>query len=128
MSSGLIKPVEATPCQPTEPACSVCHSLVLEYDTAIRGLTIPIVELKRSSNTTPCHTCALLWEAISTAVKEETTMPDVLYESVLVESKPPKHPGPMVVHLYPDPVAHSVSEKTFQLYTTDGKLCRFLPE
>lgn len=119
MFSGLTKPVEATPCQPTEPACPVCHLLVLEYDTAIRGLTIPIAELKRSSNATPCHTCALLWEAISTAVKEETTMPDVLYESVLVESKPPKHPGPMVVHLYPDPVAHSVSEKTFQLYTTD---------
>ncbi|KAF5702828.1 hypothetical protein FGLOB1_9414 [Fusarium globosum] len=47
-------------------------------------------------------------------------MPEVLYESILVESKPPKHPGPMVVHLYPDPVVHAVSEKTFQLYTTDN--------
>ncbi|KAF5626206.1 het domain protein [Fusarium sp. NRRL 52700] len=46
-------------------------------------------------------------------------MPEVLYESALVESKPPKHPGPMVVHIYPDPVAHAVNEKTFQLYTTD---------
>ncbi|KAG5794601.1 hypothetical protein H9Q69_006363 [Fusarium xylarioides] len=49
-------------------------------------------------------------------------MPEVLYESVLVESKPPKHPGPMVIHLYPDPVAHSVTEKTFQLYTTNDDI------
>ncbi|RGP66177.1 hypothetical protein FSPOR_6797 [Fusarium sporotrichioides] len=46
-------------------------------------------------------------------------MPDTLYESMLVESKPPKHPGPMVIHLYPDPVAHGIREQTFQLYTTD---------
>ncbi|RKL02350.1 hypothetical protein BFJ71_g4800 [Fusarium oxysporum] len=78
--------------------------------------------LKESANATPCYTCALLWEAISTTVKEETAMPEVLYESILVESKPPKHPGPMVVHLYPDPVAHAISEKTFQLYTTDDDL------
>lgn len=84
--------------------------------------------LKESANATPCYTCALLWEAISTTVKEETAMPEVLYESILVESKPPKHPGPMVVHLYPDPVAHAISEKTFQLYTTDGRLCKSLPE
>lgn len=84
-------------------------------------------DLKESAKATPCSACALLWEAISTAVKEETIMPEVLYESILVESKPPKHPGPMVVHLYPDPVAHAVSEKTFQLYTTDSKLSRPLP-
>ncbi|KAH7212095.1 heterokaryon incompatibility protein-domain-containing protein [Fusarium oxysporum] len=119
MSSELTKPLETTPCQPTGPPCPVCHSLVLEYDTTIRGLTIPMSDLKESANATPCYTCALLWEAISTTVKEETAMPEVLYESILVESKPPKHPGPMVVHLYPDPVAHAISEKTFQLYTTD---------
>ncbi|KAF4959084.1 hypothetical protein FGADI_1962 [Fusarium gaditjirri] len=79
-------------------------------------------DLKESSNATLCDTCTLLWEAISTAVKEETATPEVLYESILVESKPPKHPGPMVVHLSPDPVAHAISEKTFQLYTTDDEV------
>ena len=85
-------------------------------------------KLKESANgTAACRTCTLLWEAICMAVKAETTMPHVLFESILVEHKPPKHPGPMVVHLYPDPVAYSVSEKTFQLYTTEGKLCELLP-
>lgn len=119
--------MDIMPCPSTASACPVCHSLVLEYDTAVRGLTIPMSELKESAKATPCSSCALLWEAISTAVKEETTMPEVLYESILVESKPPKHPGPMVVHLYPDSVAYAVREKTFQLYTTDSKLSRPLP-
>lgn len=119
--------MDITPCPSTASACPVCHSLVLEYDTAVRGLTIPMSELKESAKATPCSSCALLWEAISTAVKEEATMPELLYESILVESKPPKHPGPMVVHLYPDPVAYAVREKTFQLYTTDSKLSRPLP-
>jgi hypothetical protein len=55
-------------------------------------------------------------------------MPEALYEYILVESKPPKHPGPMVIHLYPDAVAHGISEKTFQLYTTDGAMNNPLPE
>ncbi|KAH7176240.1 heterokaryon incompatibility protein-domain-containing protein [Dactylonectria macrodidyma] len=100
--------------------CATCHSLVLEGGWMDQGLRVELVALKESGSSTPaCLTCALLWQAVCAAVKEETTMPDILFESILIESKPPKHPGPMVVHLYPDPVAHGVGEKTIQLYTTE---------
>jgi hypothetical protein len=64
---------------------------------------------------------------VSAALKQETPKPHVLYESILIEHKPPKHPGPMVVHLYPDPVAHEVTEKTLQLYTLEGKISTHYP-
>ncbi|KAF4333464.1 het domain protein [Fusarium beomiforme] len=120
MSSLLAQPIKTTPWQKSAPSCPVCCSLVFEYDTTIRGLTIPISDLKKSAKgASECRSCTLLWKAISRALKDQTTMPDALYESILVESKPPKHPGPMVVYLYPDPVAYGIREKTFQLYTTD---------
>lgn len=87
------------------------------------GLKLPLSDLRESAIKTPaCPACALLWQAVSAALKQETSKPDILYESILIEYKPPKHPGPMVVHLYPDPVAHGLTEKTLQLYTLEGKI------
>lgn len=87
------------------------------------GLKVALSELRESAiKTLACSACAVLWQAVSAALKQETSMPHVLYESILIEYKPPKHPGPMVVHLYPDPVAHEVAEKTLQLYTLEGKI------
>ncbi|KAM5383361.1 hypothetical protein ACJZ2D_002054 [Fusarium nematophilum] len=104
------------------PTCATCHSLVLEDEGGWmdQGLQVNLPALKESGSSAPaCPTCALLWQAVCAAVKEKTTKPDILYESILIESKPPKHPGPLVVHLYPDPVAYGVGDETIQLYTTE---------
>lgn len=101
--------------------CTTCHSLALGDEYADKGLKFPLSDLRKSAiKTRTCAACALLWNAVSAALKQETPKPHVLYESILIEYKPPKHPGPMVVHLYPDLVAYGVTEKVLQLYTLEG--------
>ncbi|UPK91972.1 hypothetical protein LCI18_002907 [Fusarium solani-melongenae] len=105
----------------TATPCTTCHTLALGDEYADKGLKLALSDLQKSAiKTRACAACALLWNAVSAALKQETRKPPVLYESILIEYKPPKHPGPMVVHLYPDPVAHRVVEKTLQLYTLEG--------
>lgn len=102
--------------------CATCHSLALGDEYMNEGLKLALSDLQESAlKTGACAACALLWKAVSAALKQETSKPHVLYESILIEHKPPKHPGPMVVHLYPDPVAYGVTEKVLQLYTLEGK-------
>ncbi|KAF4470501.1 het domain-containing [Fusarium albosuccineum] len=90
---------------------------LLENEGLDQGLEVDMSALKESAAT--CPTCALVWQAICAAVEEETSAPDVLFKSMLIENKPPKHPGPMIIHIYPDPVAYGVDEKMLQLYTTE---------
>ncbi|KAI8725699.1 HET domain-containing protein [Fusarium sp. LHS14.1] len=104
-------------------ACTTCHSLVLGDEYMNEGLKLALSDLRESAiKTHACAACALLWNAVSAALKQETSKPHVLYESMLIEHKPPKHPGPMVVHLYPDPVTYGVTEKVLQLYTLEGEV------
>ncbi|KAF4453693.1 hypothetical protein F53441_3702 [Fusarium austroafricanum] len=102
-----------------------------------------------AKSTDACGSCTFLWQIVCTAARdetesigkkklklkirpppgwkgpilekarEETAVPDAVFKTILVESKPPKHPGPMVVHFYPESSEHTYGEKTFQLYIAE---------
>ncbi|KAH7133902.1 heterokaryon incompatibility protein-domain-containing protein [Dactylonectria macrodidyma] len=100
-------------------ACPTCKSLVLGDDLASTGIPIVLSDLRQSaSRRHACPACALLWQAVCAVVKPETSMPEVSFESILVEHRPLTLSSPMVVHIFPDPVAHGRTAKSLQIYTT----------
>ncbi|KAL2759324.1 hypothetical protein ACRALDRAFT_1028170 [Sodiomyces alcalophilus JCM 7366] len=105
--------------QPANQPCTTCHSLI-QGNNVHDGLHIPLSHLRASAaSKSACSSCVLLWQAVCTGVRPATPSPDIVFESIMVENRPPNYSDPLVIHIYPDPVAYGKTVQTLQLYITE---------
>lgn len=104
-------------------SCDTCRSLDNADDYDRDGHRIRLSELRKSAaRRDPCPACVLLWQAVCTGLRPATSSPDAAFESILIETRPPNFSDPLVLHVFPGPVAFGKTTQTLQLYVTQGTL------
>lgn len=109
--------------------CDLCLSLDLDDEIVGTHLRIVLSDLRHSASkpVAACPTCVILWQAVCEFTQPEAARPDIAFESIYIDSKPPAASGPMVVHINPDPVAWGMTTRTLQFYTTVGEPSHGIP-